>query len=88
MGKKRFIAEVGGMATTIASRLGNTESGIWCSIRGWDSGITIDGRDSAGTDMFEIYVNGGSHDSSVKFRIGDVWRDNQTGEIHFEPAKH
>ena len=58
------------------SRLGHKTSGIRCWVRGWNSGIEVEGRWNEETqqDEFLVWVTGGSGTSSTKL-LGTLTED-------------
>ncbi len=67
----RFYAEIEGNRGS-ASRLGSADSGIRAHARGWDVGIAVYGDVVNGSDVFYVYVSGGSHDASARKLIATV----------------
>ncbi len=59
----RFYASISGQAPTTATRRGSKASGITGHIRGWDSGIRVEGSYNAETDadVFRVYATTGSN---------------------------
>jgi len=59
----RFYASISGQARTDATRRGSKATGISGHIRGWDSGIRVEGSYDASTDsdVFRVYATTGSN---------------------------
>lgn len=59
----RFYASINGQARTTATRRGNKASGISGHIRGWDSGVRVEGSYDPDTDadVFRVYATPGSN---------------------------
>lgn len=83
----RFYASISGSAKTEATRIGSTNSGITGHVRGWTSGIRVDGgaREVGGVitdvDEFFVYATSGSGGGGKDQYIG-VLRGND-----FTPAE-
>lgn len=56
----RFYASIKG-ARGEATRQGTPASGIHGRIRGWDVGVSIEGRADGDADVFNIFVTDGSN---------------------------
>lgn len=56
----QFIAEIQGNRG-MASRLGSKMSGIFGHIRGWNTGIRVDGVFDDNEDKFYVYATSGSN---------------------------
>jgi hypothetical protein len=59
----RFYASISGQAPTTATRRGSKSSGISGHIRGWDSGVRVEGSYDPDTDadVFRVYATAGSN---------------------------
>jgi hypothetical protein len=59
----RFYASIAGQARTDATRRGSKLSGITGHVRGWDSGIRVEGSYDPETDsdVFRVYATAGSN---------------------------
>lgn len=56
-----------------ATRMGTKQSGIAGHIRGWDSGVWVDGRVGPdGRDVFDVYATGGSNSSTGSKLIATI----------------
>jgi hypothetical protein len=80
----RFYSEIQGHRG-VASRLGSADSGIRAQCQGWNVGVKVYGRDDNGSDVFDIWATGGSHDSSGRILLGSV-RLSDDGHPAFFPA--
>lgn len=80
----RFYADIHGQAKTVASRQGNSKSGIGGHIRGRNIGIRVESRpmiqDGYECDCFDIYVTGGSNEDKQTERIATVCLPDKIGE--------
>ena len=68
----RFYGSVSGSAATVATRQGTARSGISGHIRSGDLGVQVNGHACEGTDMFDVYITGGSFGyraSEFAFRV-------------------
>lgn len=69
----RFYASIEGQASSEATRRGGTASGISGHVRGWDSGVAVNGYvDDQDRDVFEIYATGGSNGGQLPLLIATV----------------
>ena len=59
----RFYASIHGQAPSTATRRGSKSSGISGHIRGWDSGVRVEGSydPDTDTDEFRVYATAGSN---------------------------
>jgi hypothetical protein len=78
----RFIAVARG-SKGAATRLGTEKSGIHTSLRGWNSGVVVTGQVLQGSDILNIFYDGGSGGSISYKPIGSVVVKN--GQPAFEP---
>lgn len=73
----RFFGEVtGDKGKQSGSRIGH--KGIRAHIRGWESGVEVNGRIQNSVDVFDIYATSGSNGSSSKIFLGTVKLENGT----------
>ena len=67
----RFYGSLRGSAKTLATRRGNTASGITGHIRGWDIGVEVASFDGE-SDGFHVYVTGGTNGRLDATRLATV----------------
>ena len=69
----QFYAEIRGNGGR-ATRCGGKSSGIWGHIRGWTSGVRVEGGhdDDSGEDCFTVYVTSGSSGGRPDRRIAEI----------------
>lgn len=80
-----FYGSMDGSARTTATRCGTEGSGITAHIRGWASGVEIDGYHDTdtGRDVFIVRMTGGSNRKSVRNSyVGYVTVDDD-GNVYF-----
>ena len=70
----RFRATIQGQRGE-ASRLGSPKSGLEVRANGWDVGVMVLARDEDGSDVFDVYVTGGSRDTKLPRLIATVRSD-------------
>lgn len=71
-----------------ATRMGSKASGITGHIRGWDSGVRVNGRvDDEGRDVFDVYATGGSRGVKSDQFIATITGDELkvTGAADIDP---
>jgi hypothetical protein len=70
----RFYASISGQARTPATRRGSKASGISGHIRGWDSGVRVEGYCDPDTDadVFMVYVTAGSNGHGADTLIATI----------------
>jgi hypothetical protein len=70
-----------------ATRCGTKGSGIEGHIRGWNSGIAVEGHHDAlsGCDVFRVYLSGGSNSGTCEL-LGVLWPDGFRYEDHHMAA--
>lgn len=76
----RFYASIQGSRGEATRQGGGHITG---HIRGWDSGVRVNGRVENGEDVFDVYATGGSHNGSGEL-LGTVRLVD--GERVFEAA--
>ncbi len=58
----RFYGDLSGQAKTVATRRGNTNSGVEAHVRGWDIGVRIEAEsDRQDRDTIRLTLTGGSN---------------------------
>jgi hypothetical protein len=67
----RFLAAIQGMRGE-ASRLGSSSSGIRAQAQGWNTGVKVYGSTDGDLDVFNIYITGGSSDTSERLHVGTL----------------
>jgi len=72
-----FYGDVRGKAKTRATRVGSKTSGMNSHIRSWNKGIEIicDYNERDNKNIFEVYLTGGSNNSSNKRLISKFEED-------------
>ena len=65
----RFYGSVSGSAASDATRQGTARSGISGHIRGWESGVQVDGHAEGDEDVFNVYVTRGSGSAGGEFAL-------------------
>lgn len=82
-----FYGSMDGSAKTTATRCGTKSSGIGAHIRGWDSGVEIDGYvDDDRRDVFLIRMTGGSNRRQVGNAYLGYVTVNGDGKVIFQPV--
>lgn len=80
-----FYGSMDGSAKTTATRCGTSDSGIRAHVRGWDTGVYIDGTNPNG-DQFDIQATYGSNMNGRSVHIGTV-KENADGTVSFCPSE-
>ena len=65
----RFLAAIEGKAGE-ATRLGSLSSGIRAQAQGWDLGVSVFGRAEGDSDVFSVYMTGGSNGGAQPVYVG------------------
>jgi hypothetical protein len=78
----RFYASIQGQDMLEATRRGSKKSGIGGHIRGWDTGIRVEGRVNAtGDDEFDVYLTGGSNRRVAETLMGTFSGGKCNGKV-------
>jgi hypothetical protein len=81
-----FYAEIQGNKG-VASRQGSKSSGIWGHIRGWSSGVRVEGKvDQKGNDVFHVYMTCGSGGMGSDVYLGKIVNGDTITDPEFIPA--
>lgn len=83
----RFYGQIEGQGRTMASRCGSRNSGIWSHVRGWRSGVEIQGfSDDDDIDTFQIFGTHGSNGPGERKLIATLYC-NSAGELRIDHFK-
>lgn len=65
-----FLGSVRG-GRGVATRIGHKTTGLTVKANGWNRGITVEASyDSAGVDVFNVYLTGGSNGNGQRQLLG------------------
>lgn len=83
----QFIGKLDGQSGKTVSRLGSKKSGVFATVNGWNSGVSVHAifNEKENRDEFIILYAGGSTGSKPSRVAGVVYLD-ETGIVQFEPS--